>query len=63
MLVGGIVGIEIQISELRGKWKLDQNRSESDKLGVIAGLKSTADPQSHSVADQLAQQMQPNVKG
>jgi transcriptional regulator len=63
MLLGGIVGIEIQITELRGKWKLDQNRSESDKLGVIAGLKSTDDPQSLCVADQIAQQMRSNTKG
>ena len=62
-LVGGIVGIEIQITQIRGKWKLDQNRSESDKLGVIAGLKSTDDPQSHGVADQFVQQMKSNVKG
>ena len=62
MLVGGIVGIEIEITELRGKWKLDQNRSESDNVGVIAGLKSTDDPQSHGIAEQLAQQMESNVK-
>ena len=62
MLVGGIVGIEIEITELRGKWKLDQNRSEADKVGVIAGLRSTDDPQSHGIAEKLAQQLESNVK-
>ena len=33
-----IVGFEVPISELAGKWKLSQNRSKEDRLGVIAGL-------------------------
>ena len=33
-----IVGIEIQITSLEGKWKLSQNRPESDIAGVISGL-------------------------
>lgn len=33
-----IVGIEIQIISLEGKWKLSQNRPESDIAGVISGL-------------------------
>lgn len=35
---GGIVGIEIPIRRLEGKWKLSQNRSERDRGGVIEGL-------------------------
>lgn len=34
----GIVGIEITVSEIVGKWKLSQNRSREDRLGVAAGL-------------------------
>jgi transcriptional regulator len=33
-----IVGLEIQISRLEGKWKMSQNRSVADQEGVIAGL-------------------------
>ncbi len=33
-----IVGIEIPISDLRGKWKASQNRNDADREGVIAGL-------------------------
>jgi transcriptional regulator len=33
-----IVGVEIPISDLRGKWKASQNRNEADREGVIAGL-------------------------
>jgi transcriptional regulator len=33
-----IVGVEIPISHLEGKWKVSQNRSEADRSGVVAGL-------------------------
>lgn len=33
-----IVGIEIVITELKGKWKVSQNRSTSDRLSVAEGL-------------------------
>lgn len=62
-LIGAIVGIEIPIVKLTGKWKLGQNRSEPDKLGTIAGLMSGDDPQSHRLANQLSQHVQSNSKG
>lgn len=34
----GIVGIEIAIERLEGKWKLSQNRPEADRIGVRDGL-------------------------
>lgn len=34
----GIVGFEIAIASIDGKYKLSQNRSERDREGVIAGL-------------------------
>ena len=33
-----IVGIEIALTELIGKWKLSQNRTEQDRRGLLAGL-------------------------
>lgn len=33
-----IVGIEIAIDRLSAKWKLNQNRTDADRAGVIAGL-------------------------
>ncbi|MBN9456451.1 MAG: FMN-binding negative transcriptional regulator [Bosea sp.] len=44
----GIVGIEIAIASIVGKFKLSQNRREDDKLGVLNGL--SADPESGSQA-------------
>jgi transcriptional regulator len=37
-MVGAIVGFEMPIARLIGKWKLSQNRSERDHAGVVNGL-------------------------
>lgn len=34
----GIVGLEIEVSELSGKWKVSQNRPVRDRAGVAEGL-------------------------
>lgn len=40
----GIVGIEIALSGLEGKFKASQNRAEADRAGVAEGLLAEADP-------------------
>lgn len=45
-LARGIVGIEIEIASIAGKFKLSQNRPEADKHSVLNGLSS--DPESES---------------
>jgi transcriptional regulator len=37
-MVGAIVGLEIPIAQLVGKWKVSQNRSARDREGVIEAL-------------------------
>lgn len=37
-MVAAIVGIEIPIAKLTGKWKVSQNRPEKDRAGVVEGL-------------------------
>ena len=37
-MVAAIVGIEIPIAKLTGKWKVSQNRPEKDRAGVAEGL-------------------------
>ncbi len=37
-MLGAIVGIEIPIKRLVGKWKVSQNRPAADRTGVVAGL-------------------------
>jgi len=34
----GIVGLEIEITAIEGKWKVSQNRSAADRTGVAAGF-------------------------
>jgi transcriptional regulator len=41
-MLRAIVGIRIPVTRLVGKWKVSQNRSEADRLGVADGL--GADP-------------------
>jgi transcriptional regulator len=36
--IRGIVGFEVAITRLEGKWKASQNRSERDRIGVANGL-------------------------
>ena len=36
--IKGIVGIEIPISRIEGKWKLSQNKTAADRAGAIAAL-------------------------
>lgn len=38
-LLRGIVGFELPIRRLEGKWKVSQNRSEPDRQAVVSGLK------------------------
>jgi len=37
-MLRAIVGIEVSIESLTGKWKVSQNRNEADRAGVAAGL-------------------------
>jgi transcriptional regulator len=38
--IKGIIGLEIEISEIHGKWKVSQNRPVADRAGVAQGLES-----------------------
>lgn len=49
-----IVGIEIPIHRLTGKWKASQNRPAADRAGAIAGLRASGDPASGAMADLMA---------
>lgn len=38
-MLGKIVGIEVTVTRMLGKWKLGQNREERDRFGAIEGLR------------------------
>lgn len=50
-MLKGIVGFEMPISRIEGKFKMSQNRKEIDRQGVIDGLRATREPTNCSVAD------------
>ena len=56
--VKAIVGVEIAITRLEGKWKMSQNRAEADVNGAIAGLRGTGDSMDAGVADIVAERNQ-----
>jgi transcriptional regulator len=37
-MLAGIVGVELTITRLEGKWKASQNKGEADRRGVADGL-------------------------
>jgi transcriptional regulator len=46
-----IVGLEIEILDIRGKWKTSQNRNAADRAGVISGLDALGDEDSRAMAE------------
>jgi transcriptional regulator len=50
-MLGGIVGLEIPIARLAGKWKVSQNRPAQDQQGVVEGLSRDGTPTASAMAD------------
>lgn len=53
-MLGAIVGIEIPLTRLAGKWKVSQNRNEADRSGVVEGLSLQEDAQARAMAALVA---------
>jgi transcriptional regulator len=51
----GIVGIELTVQRLEGKWKLSQNRPEKDRIGTERGLRETGDANAAVMAAMMAE--------
>ena len=47
----GIVGVEIPIARIEGKWKVSQNRPPADRAGVAQGLEAAGDARSMAMAE------------
>ena len=50
-MLRAIVGIEIPLTALTGKWKVSQNRPAADRAGVVAGLTAVGQPQSAKLVE------------
>jgi transcriptional regulator len=49
-----IVGVEIAVTRLEGKWKMSQNRPAADIDRVVAGLSASDRPEDREVAEMVA---------
>lgn len=59
-MMQAIVGLEIPIARIEGKWKLSQNREDADRRGVIEGMGAPDDPHHNQpLADLVAERFQP----
>ncbi len=57
-LLEAVVGIEINITKLSGKWKVSQNQPPQNQAGVISGLDGLKQPEAATMAN-LMKQRQP----
>jgi transcriptional regulator len=57
-MLEGIIGLEIAVTRLEGKYKLSQNRPAADRPRVIAALEAQHDADAHAVA-QLMREREP----
>ena len=54
-----IVGIELPIARVEGKWKMSQNRTAEDRAGVVEGLRRSDDPLQRAMAEIVAERSRP----
>lgn len=52
-----IVGIELPISRLLGKWKVSQNQPAGNRQGVLSGLRAQGTPGAIALAEAVAEAM------
>ena len=58
-MLGAIVGIEIPLTRLIGKWKVSQNQPAANRDGVIEGLGEMSDPDAKTMAAIVRQAIKP----
>lgn len=59
-MLGAIVGFEIAITRMTGKWKLSQNRTPAERAGVMAALSAQPDDASREMASLIERAGKPN---
>jgi transcriptional regulator len=56
-MLKGIVGVELTIARLEGKWKVNQNRTLEDRAGVAEALEGRSDGESRDMAALIRERM------
>jgi transcriptional regulator len=58
-MLAAIVGIEITITDLTGKWKTSQNQPAANRAGVVAGLRQKGTTDTLQMAELVARTVPP----
>ena len=58
-MLAAIVGIEITITDLKGKWKISQNQPQANRSGVVAGLRQRGTADALAMAELVARTLPP----
>ena len=56
-MLSAIVGIEIDVLSMEGKWKVSQNQLDKNKLGVISGLSQETESNARKIANLVQESM------
>ncbi|MBD1997556.1 FMN-binding negative transcriptional regulator [Leptolyngbya sp. FACHB-541] len=56
-MMNGIIGFEMTVTRLEGKYKLSQNRSQTDQETVSAALLQSSDPVISAVGEEIRQNL------
>ena len=62
-LLHGIVGLELPIRRMEGKWKVSQNRTESERQGVLEGLTRLDTPESRAMKALVEEKLKASQSG
>lgn len=54
-MLAAIVGLELPIARLEGKWKASQNQSEANRVAVAGALRASTDPRTAAMAEIVEQ--------
>lgn len=54
-----IVGVEVSVTRMIGKWKMSQNRQARDAQGVVSGLRALSDTEASRMADEIEARQRP----
>jgi transcriptional regulator len=58
-MLASVVGIEITLTDLTGKWKVSQNQPEVNRAGVVAGLRQLGTNDAAAIADLVSGTLTP----
>jgi transcriptional regulator len=53
VMLKAIVAIEMEVEQIEGSAKLNQQKSDADHVAVVAGLRATGDPMAAQIADRM----------